>query len=1038
MADTSLNFWVNPFQLLRLSDKDEMQRSVEFANKEILGDDGCCESGDKSIYQAFSPLTPGTPTKTKQMSTPTRNNRGHPFNTTTTDNLALSPNSPKGVNNSPTNYLTPEQIADAAAVLAQLATTPSKDTSILNMFNNTPPTKYLVDEKPSKKHLKRSLSFNHSSRPTSPRQQTSSSSAYIDVTEVLATTVSLVRENNRKLDKISDEVRSEGNYSENDNDYWSDEDSWQQEEEDDDDDEGEYEQEDQQVSGWKKGEIENEIQSLSVQLVSMETKYKEQVYGKTLLIQELENALETSEKDSRRKRAEIERLEGQLEASRRAIAELVDQQQRESEIMRNQTLALQTTETVRRLEAELREKNKAISELNKRITVSSRQVSDSKEKEKKLETLTNQLLRYQSLEIEWQGKQATLDGLSSQLETLREREAELNEKDALIQSLNIRLDTSQQVIAELREKHAPHDLLRQLRQKDYIIDNLTQQVENIDADLKEKDDEIEALAGRLAEEGKLMEKLREQNSQLIPLRTRAEEADKKSAQIKQQIADKENLLVDFEIKYREASRTIEDGGEKLRAQEKTISTLRQDVVELRRALTTQSSENREKERLIANTRDETAHIRSNFQGLLNALSEKDQKIQQLDQHIESLQQQTAAALAKSQINNNNNVANAAGVKDSKNKTEVRLNALQKVLNSKIEACRDYEKKITQLEEEFAGLRKQMDESKTVSSEKEIKIQRLVKMNRELKEEVTQLKEKMEEKEKELVTIKSRIPAPAPQNVPAASVRSSASTSRMARSRLSSSFYNLSGGESSGDEVAKTGAHHVRKAASLSGFESPLRRRNIIPSTSRRLSDTSKISSVPSKISPARTKSSTYTSSNGNGAFRKTAALTQLTTKRGVKPHLSIMATTNEVLKKKLPVTPKKEVSPINRSAVTQRKLDMAVMTNLRSGFAPDRKNRLSTIAQKQRAGINLSSSTSVNKKKLTDNTASSDSDGERIKQTTVATVKKIRAGESTSSPVKGTPLRPKATINSPSSISLIKQSASLTRPLPSRKPSSTA
>ncbi|CAG8522450.1 2717_t:CDS:2 [Ambispora gerdemannii] len=1037
-----------------------MQRPAEFTNREAGGgDEGCCESGDKSILHKFSPRQQSTSGSTQSKMSTTPHLGGnlhqiHPYLTQTSDNSSFIPSSPQkggGVaatlnTINQTNGLTREQIEGAAAVLAQLATTPSKDTSYLNVFQSPGnATKYLEEKPqlsqlpsqyhqqqqqipPSKKHLKRSVSFNHSSRPTSPRQQTTSASSYIDVAEVLATTVSLVRENNRKLDKITDEVRSEsnpsnsdgigdGNFSDNEDvDYWSEEGP-----------EDDYEDYAGNAAPYNRN-IANEILTLSNQMENMEYKYREQLVGKEKLIKELEIAFRESDKDSRLKAAEIKRLEQQLDASRRAITELVEQQQRESESMQNQGPDAQTTETIRQMEAELRAKSKTIAELNKRITVTARQVSDSKEKEKKLEALTNQVSRYQTLESEWKG-------LTSQLETLHQREVELHEKEALIESLNIRLDTSQQVIAELREKHAPHDLLRQLRQKDYIIDNLTQQVENIDADLKEKDDEIEALASKLAEQAKLMEKLREQNSQLIPLRARAEETEQR---LRQQLIEKER-------ECHESSRLVENSGEKLRAQDKTINTLRQDVVELRRELTTQSSENREKERLIVNMHEETLHVRTNFQGLLNVLSEKDQKIQQLDQHIESLQQQAAAAAAKNQIA-------VGGVKDSKNnKNEVRLNALQKVLNTKIEACRDYEKKISQLEEDFGNLKKQMDDNKTSVSEKDIKIQRLVKMNRELKEEVTQIKEKMEEKEKELITIKSRIPTPAPGSAPAASIRA---TSNYVRSRVSS-MYSLSGGESSGDE-AKIGGR-LRKAVSLSGLESPLRARSITNSsiTSRRLSDASKRSSISSRLSTSstalvssRTKASTSTSDR-ESAFKKTAASTKLAVKPQAKPRVPPIKPTStvDVLKK----VPKKEVSPINRSAVTQRKRDMVVLTNMLSGVTSDRKNRVPTPAQKRATSAAIASSSSSltnSKKKLTDNAASSDSDSERVKRTVASRastlkkpnsnlatiVERIRKGDDTSVTLTTTTQGS----SSNNSNAAGKQRTSLVRPLPSRKPSSSA
>jgi len=378
--------------------------------------------------------------------------------------------------------------ADAAAVLASL--TPYNNSYINHdkKYNyQQHPHKYTVDEKQSKKQLKRSISFNHSNRPISPRQATSN--PYIDVAEVLATTVSFVRENNKKLDRLSDEVRSDGQSSDNDMDsVMSDDsmDSWQH-------------------SGSNR-DFENEIEGLGFQLNNMEQKYKEQIRGKNKLIEELESAWKKSEKHVKKKSLEIERLESQLEVAKRAISELVEQQQREieSNAARGSSPDPEQAETIQILEQELEEKDKAIEELNKKIQTSNKRAIELKEKDKKLESISNQLLRYQTLESEWQDKQAAFDSLSDQLEILKKREVELNEKDAIIESLNKRLDTSQRVIAELREKHAPHDLLKQLRLKDHIIDGLTQQVENIDANIKDKDDDIAILTAHLAEEKKKM------------------------------------------------------------------------------------------------------------------------------------------------------------------------------------------------------------------------------------------------------------------------------------------------------------------------------------------------------------------------------------------------------------------------------------------------------------------------------------------------------------------------------------------------------
>ncbi|CAI2170992.1 19147_t:CDS:2 [Funneliformis geosporum] len=953
--------------MLRFNGNEEQYKTAVLTNKEA-GDER--ENGDNSIIQTNSPRlsTPGSYTKKSSppMSTPTRIRR-HSF---TPDEKP-----PKGINyNSmphPTKVVTP---ADAAAVLASAYINHDKKHS----------HKYTAEL--SKKQLKRSISFNHSNRSISPRQ--TAPNPYIDVAEVLATTVSFVRENNKKLDRLSDEVRSDGQSSDYDMDSDDSMDSYQQ--------------------SSNNGEIENEIQMLAVQLDDMEQKYKEQLRGKNRLIEQLENSLKKSGKDLKKKRIEVERLESQLEAAKRAINELVEQVEQLGCLARGQSPDPELAENLRTLEQELEEKNVLINELNKKIQISNRQAVESKEKEKRLELISNQLLKYQSLESEWQDKQKTLDSLITQIEILRKREFELNEKDALIETLNIRLDTSQKVIAELREKHAPHDLLRQLRQKDYIIDTLTQQVETIDSDMKDKDDDISALTVSLSEEKRQVEKLKEQTAQIDPLKKKAEAAEDAAYDIQTKLSQKERQLVELEKRYKEASRNSQDGQDQLRSQEQTISALRQEISQLRQAFTVQSTETREKERLLTTLRDETAHMRSNYQGLLHALSEKDQRIQQFEQHLESLK------------NASRSDSNEKETKISKN--EVRLNALQKVLNNKIEACRDYEKKIVDLEKDFDVLKTQFEETRSASSEKEIKITRLVKMNRQLKEEVTELKQKMEEKEQELVLIKSKIPKPNPKKTPAASVRSA--PTKGPRSRVSS-MYSASGGESSSDEAAKNGGPRIRKAASLSGIDtSPLKNRSTLSSVSRRMSESP-------RVALARSRSSTSTSSLDQ---RRSSNLAPIP-KRDAKPRLPSTVNTVDVLKKRRDtITSNKESSPINRSAVTQRKRDMEVLNHMLSGVAPDRKNR-STLAQKRATTTENGSS----KKKLTD-PVSSDSDRETKKSSSVkrssdltTIMEQIRKNDDPAS--KST--RPKTSrpvVNAQASSSTMKARTSLSRPLPSKKP----
>ncbi|CAG8487888.1 6763_t:CDS:2 [Scutellospora calospora] len=911
---------------MRFSGNDEYKQS-EFTNKAGVGDDECENGADNPIInRTYS--RPSTPKKSSPP-TPSRTRRHSLIPSEEKYNNLSSP--PKGVTY--TMPLTPNKIvttADAAAVLAA-SLSPHRD-NYMNYDSRKLHYQSHPYEKP-KRQLRRSssLSFNHSNRQTSPNQ--TSTNPAIDVAEVLATTVSFVRENNRKLDRLSDEVRSDGQSSENDMDSDDSMDSWQ-------------------PSSGSRKEIENEITKLAAQLDSMKQKYEEQIRGKNRLIEELEYALKKSEKDGRRKRTEIERLENQIEAQRRAIDELVEQQN-----LITQSPDLEQSETFQHIERELEEKNKIIDELESRIQVTSaHHVAESREKEMKLELISNQLLKYQTLEAQWVDKQKTLESLSSQLEVLKKREVELNEKNSLIESLNIRLDTSQKVITELREKHAPHDLLRQLRQKDYIIDNLTQRVEDIDADMKDKDDQIEALATCLAEEKKQNEDLEEELSQIDPLKKRIEEVEEINYEHRQQLEKKEKLLADLESKYKEALKNSSDNVDKLKVQEQTINALRQEVTQLKQAMTVQASEVRDKDRCITTLRDETAHMRSNYQHLINALTEKDQRITYFEQQFENVKNLQNAAKSESQE------------KETKiNKNEVRLNALQKVLNNKIESCRVYEKKIGDLEKDLDSLRKQMEESKTSSSEKEIKITKLVKMNRQLKEEVTELKEKMEAKEQELITIKSRIPQPAGRS-PAGSVKSS-SSSKAPKTRVSS-MYSVSGGESSSDETAN--GSRIRKHASLSGIESPL------------------------------------------------STLTTLPKSRTPTPN------TIDVLKKKrdATITPKKEPSPINRSAVNQRKRDMVVLNHMLSGVAPHKR---------------LNTDSNAAKKKLT-GSVSSDSERDaktgpaKRRSSDLATImEKIRKGGDDSK-AKGTSAKvTRPTIDTKTPKSPVMTRTPLTRPLPSKK-----
>ncbi|CAG8788281.1 27602_t:CDS:1, partial [Dentiscutata erythropus] len=197
---------------------------------------------------------------------------------------------PKGVTYTPNKIVTP---ADAAAVLAASLGPPLKD-NFINYDNRrlhyqSYPYKYNNEEK-SKRQLRRSLSFNHSN----PHQ--TSTNQVIDVAEVLSAAVSFTRENNRILDRLSDEFRSD-----NENDMDSDDsDSWQH-------------------SSRSGREIENEIAKLANQLESMKQKFEMQIISKNRLIEELEYELKKSEK---KKRSEIELMDNQIKSQIKAIDEL--------------------------------------------------------------------------------------------------------------------------------------------------------------------------------------------------------------------------------------------------------------------------------------------------------------------------------------------------------------------------------------------------------------------------------------------------------------------------------------------------------------------------------------------------------------------------------------------------------------------------------------------------------------------------------------------------------------------------------------------
>ncbi|RIA85544.1 hypothetical protein C1645_830629, partial [Glomus cerebriforme] len=155
----------------------------------------------------------------------------------------------------------------------------------------------------------------------------------------------------------------------------------------------------------------------------------------------------------------------------------------------------------------------------------------------------------------------------------------------------------------------------------------------------------------------------------------------------------------------------------------------------------QASEICEKDKYLETLKNETTCMQSNYRNLVNIISEKDQKFKQFEYNLESLK------------NISENDSSNHKIKISKN--EVQLHVLQKVLKNKIEVCREYENKITSLENEINNFKKQIDKTQLANSEKTVKITRLEETNLQLKEEVKKLKQKMDEKEKELKLAKSK-------------------------------------------------------------------------------------------------------------------------------------------------------------------------------------------------------------------------------------------------------------------------------------------
>src|SRR5207253_11287806 len=100
--------------------------------------------------------------------------------------------------------------------------------------------------------------------------------------------------------------------------------------------------------------------------------------GRNKLIEELQISLKKTERECKKKRLEIERLETRLEASNRAITDLVEQQQRQiQEMMVAKSSSLAPSEEEREenmeeimlLKSQLEEKHKLIEDLNNQLRV---------------------------------------------------------------------------------------------------------------------------------------------------------------------------------------------------------------------------------------------------------------------------------------------------------------------------------------------------------------------------------------------------------------------------------------------------------------------------------------------------------------------------------------------------------------------------------------------------------------------------------------------------------------------------------------------
>ncbi|RIA86412.1 hypothetical protein C1645_829334, partial [Glomus cerebriforme] len=151
----------------------------------------------------------------------------------------------------------------------------------------------------------------------------------------------------------------------------------------------------------------------------------------------------------------------------------------------------------------------------------------------------------------------------------------------------------------------------------------------------------------------------------------------------------------------------QDNQDKIKFQEQNISTLYQEIAHLKQTISVQASEICEKDKYLETLKNETTCMQSNYRNLVNIISEKDQKIKQFEYNLESLK------------NISENDSSNHKIKISKN--EVQLHVLQKTLKNKIEVFREYENKITSLENEIDNFKNKLMKHKWQIQKKQLRL-----------------------------------------------------------------------------------------------------------------------------------------------------------------------------------------------------------------------------------------------------------------------------------------------------------------------------